>query len=303
MAIKFRCPECAVTLVAPDDMVGRRMRCGACRAVFPVPELPAQVVDSEPRRGDTPPDDERRSRRAGNDRDDRDRDDEYPRPREYDGDPYAARRQRRPPQARSGYGVLFWLAIVFGGLIFLGIACCGGGYLLLPGEQWRRHQSQEGGFAVELPAAPQKDMPVPGVKPEPGQKVEGAVLWKRGEFYVITYMPILPRSARAESDEAILDQAIKEMRAEPGVRVLRTEDITVSGFPAREIEYTADDGGNYVGRLVVADSRFYILVAGGRFVSAGNKNIRRFLDSFEVTDPALEGAPGQKRKFTPKRAR
>ena len=48
-----------------------------------------------------------------------------------------------------------------------------------------------------------------------------------------------------------------------------------------------------MGRIVVAGSRLYVAVGGGRFVRPGNANIRRFVDSFQVTGQAIR--PPKKR--------
>jgi hypothetical protein len=250
-------------LQADDEMAGRKMRCSRCKGVVRAPGG-----------HDAPPEEPARP--------------QEPTPSEPPREPAP---RRGPDSARqTGRSLGFVLAAIFGLLLLGSIACCGGGYLLLPGENWRRHQSGEGGFAVDLPAPVKKDMPIPGVKPEPGQKVEGTVLWKRGEVYAVVYIDISPAGQRAVDDEAALDAAVKEMRADPEARVVREDRVKVSGFPGREVESLYSDGGTYVTRFVVADRRFYVLITGGRFVRPGNANVRRFLDSFEVTDPPANGA-------------
>ena len=110
------------------------------------------------------------------------------------------------------------------------------------------------------------------------------LLLKRGELYAVMYWDIPPGDQRAESDDKLLDEAARGIKDEPVVRtVVRQEPRVVSGFPAREIEYVATDGGTYLCRVVVAEGRLYAVVGGGRFVRPGNANIRRYLDSFEVT--------------------
>jgi hypothetical protein len=79
------------------------------------------------------------------------------------------------------------------------------------------------------------------------------------------------------------------MKADGDVkRVVREQKLAVSGFPAREVEFLGNDGGTYIARVVIADTRLYIVVGGGRFVRPGNANIRRFIDSFKVTDPKVK---------------
>ncbi|MBY0457498.1 MAG: hypothetical protein K2V38_09195, partial [Gemmataceae bacterium] len=88
-----------------------------------------------------------------------------------------------------------------------------------------------------------------------------------------------------------LDAAVEGIRAGQDVAsVVGSRDVSVGPFPAREVEYTTHDGALFVARVVVAEGRVYVVVAGGQFTKAGNANVRRFLDSFEVTDPARKAA-------------
>ena len=125
-------------------------------------------------------------------------------------------------------------------------------------------------------------------------KLEGTILWKRGEVYAVMYYDIAPADFRMQTDEMLLAEAERGVEHEAEVeRIVRKEPITVSGFKGLEIEYVATDGGTYIGRFIVANNRLYTLVGGGRFVSPGNANIRRFLDSFTIIqpNPAPELAP------------
>lgn len=277
MAFKFNCPECGTSTIGTDASVGRDMQCASCHATFPVPEPPLFE------QGDPYPDSDRRPEResrAG------DRDDD-PRPR---------RRFRRPPPPR-GFGPLFWVALILG-VLFLGTcACCGGGFALLPDEKWNRHTSPDGGYAVDLPAPVKKDMPIPGVKPDPNTKVEGTIHWRRGEVYLVSHTTMPPARDRALTEEGMFDEMVRDMKSDPEItRVVRNDKVTVSGWPAREVEYLFEDGSTYVGRFVITDRKLYVIVAGGRFVRPNAPNVRRFLDSFEVADPLVK-PPGKFKQF------
>jgi predicted Zn finger-like uncharacterized protein len=260
MAIEFSCPACGNTLRVEDEAAGRVVRCGGCLTTLRVPGAAAAAPPPapEPEPGPPRPDDDR------------------PRP---------PRRRRRPPPP-AGRGPLFWVALTVG-VIGLGTcACCCGVALLLPGAEWRTHQSREGGYKVDLPAAPRDNLPVAGVKLDKDVKAEGAVLWSRGEVFVVVRRDLPPRNRRQQTDDQLLDEGAKGIEGDPECRrVVRTERLKVSGFTAREVEFLGRDGGTYVVRLVAAGDRLYLLAGGGRFVRPGNPNVRRFLDSFEVTDP------------------
>ncbi|HEY1192482.1 MAG TPA: LamG-like jellyroll fold domain-containing protein, partial [Gemmata sp.] len=99
-----------------------------------------------------------------------------------------------------------------------------------------------------------------------------------------------------------IDAAVEGMKTSGEMgSVLSQKDIVVDGFPGRELELSARDGGYYGARIIVAETRLYILIAGGKWVERGEPNVRRFLDSFAVTDPRLK-ASGERRLAAAKQA-
>jgi hypothetical protein len=182
---------------------------------------------------------------------------------------------------------VFWVLATLGVFALLVVAACGGALALLQ-PKWRPHQSDAGGFAVELPADPRPDMaelaPVNG---RPDARVEGTVLVVKLEAYTVTYADLDPDPLRPADDD-LLDQAVKGIAdGAPGARVLRADPVRADGFPAREVVLTGPDG-TYIARVVLAGRRVYVLAAGGAFTTAdGNERVRRFLASFKVTDPKL----------------
>lgn len=276
MAYEFTCPACHGLLRVEETATGGLVRCGACLTLLRVPKVTNEgnAPESRPMSSAAP-----LSRQAESQMDQGDR----PRPRH--------RRRRRPP---AGRGALFWIAIVFGGLGLGTCACCGGIYVILPGANWRTHESAPGSFRVDFPAPPQDNLPIPGLKADPNMKLEGTILWKRGEVYAVMYYDIPAATVRVKTDEMLLAEAERGVEREAEVEsIVRKQSIKVSGFKGKEIEYIAKDGGTYIGRIIVANDRLYTVVGGGRFVSPGNANIRRFLDSFTIvqTNPAPELAP------------
>jgi predicted Zn finger-like uncharacterized protein len=267
MAFEFTCPACYAALRVEDSSAGRLIRCGGCLTMLRVPysgqDAPSNAAAGPPTAAQPEP---------------------SPVP---DYEPPRPRQRRRAPSVRSGRGPLFWVLLVFVVLIVGGCSCCGGIYLLLPNANWRKHESVPGGFRVDLPAQVKENMPIPGMKPDPIMRVEGTMLLKRGELYAVMYWDMPPANRRNRTDDDLLDEAVNGIKEEPVVRALvRQEPVVVSGFAGREIEYVATDGGTYICRVVVADSRLYSVIGGGRFARPGNANIRRFLDSFEVITAA-----------------
>ena len=318
MAIEFVCPTCNGTLRVDDGSAGRVIRCGSCLTTLrvpdaaPAPPAPERVVPVAPPANTSEPDprdetpnpndyllhDLDSARPAGRFRDpepggprrERDRDDPYDRPRDRDRDENRPRRRRRPPPPPPGRGALFWVTVIGGLMVLLVFGCCGGLYLLIPGPKWQTHESAKGGFKVDLPAPPRNDLSkLAGGTPDPDMHMEGTILISRAEEFAVVYGDIPVADQQFGNDKARMDEAVNAMKTDGEVRaVLGQKDIIVGGFPAREVEFSAKSGGWFVARVIIADGRVYVLVAGGRFARSGNENARRFLDSFEITDPKLK---------------
>lgn len=192
------------------------------------------------------------------------------------------RRRRRPrPKPRKVWPILALVVLVLFGL-------CGGSaglFAWATRPQWRQYDSPGGGFSVELPAAPRKDMSrLAGVKDNEGSLVEGTLLLGRLEDYAIVYGEIDPVLRRTKSDDQIIQDAVDAMVADKaGSRILHDVRVTVSNLPAREIGLAIPGDGQVLSRIVVAGTRFYIVAAGGRFASYNDPRLRRFIDSFRIT--------------------
>jgi len=193
------------------------------------------------------------------------------------------------PAASRGKG--FWLSISLLAVALGMCGCCGLAAVVLPPPNWQSHEwsKDKGGFRVDLPAEPQHDMAnrVRARKGREHKGVEGTFLWTRAENYIIAYRDLedLPKS-----DDAFLDAEVAVITSDEKTiiqPILRNESIEVQGFPAREFEYQFKNGGVITGRVILAGRRVYVLVAGGEFSRAGNENVRRFLDTFAITDPQL----------------
>jgi hypothetical protein len=267
MAIEFTCPACGGTLRVRDATVGRVVRCGGCLTMLrvpdvePVPDSAAPNPQPEPARQPAP----------------------VPAPE--------LNFQDATDATPTNRGTRFWLLVTAGTLALGACGCCGLAALILPDPTWRPHESDAGGFRVELPADPRGDM-ARRVQAQRGKTVEGAHLWTRAEDYAIMYSD-RPKG----TDDEILTQQVNGLTAGREVRGARVQAIEVGGFPGREFQYEGQNGGTYTGRVIVADTRVYVLLAGGRFTRPDSENVRRFLDSFEITDPKLV-AEGKRRADT-----
>jgi hypothetical protein len=279
MAIEFTCPACGGALRVRDAAVGRVVRCGGCMTLLRVPDAPPT------------PDPESTA---------------FP-----GGEPEPARPAPPPapeslfpdlgePPPRPVRDTRFWLTVTAATLLLGAFGCCGLAAFILPDPEWREHESRPGGFRVELPGEPRRDMErrfrEQGLRLQRMKAVEGTHLWARAENYAVAYrdLPDAPRGAPrwvvpqwdVQTNDEILDAQVRELLGDLR-QVGRAEQIDAGGFPGREFEYQARSGAVYTGRVVLAGARVYVLLAGGRFTEPGDGNVRRFLESFEITDPKL----------------
>jgi hypothetical protein len=263
MAIEFVCPSCQGTLSMGDDAAGRVVRCGSCMATLRVPVPPA--LEREPHQESEPPPPTRLPRAR-----EREEIDEYGEPR------------RRSSRKRKSRGTLFWLVIVALCLGFSTCLVCGGIMLVIATPHWRQHESPDGGYQVEYPAPISPEIGDQAkVNLKANQHVEGAFLAGRMEAYWVAYAEIeRPRP----KDDDLLKKAVENLAAEVSGTVVREMPKTVNGHPAREVVLSLKDGTIHC-LIVIANSRAYVAAAGGQFVTpAGNKRIRKFLDSFQIVD-------------------
>jgi hypothetical protein len=305
MAIEFGCPACGGTLQVGDDAAGRVIRCGGCLTALRVPGADAAVNPYEVDRPVPPPPPPARSTtrepqdaggpieppRQPDDRPRRRRDpDDYDRPRR---NPDDRPRRRPPPPPPPGRGVFFWLVII-GAVMMVGvIGCCGLILVMTPGVKWREHESQPGGFRVELPGPAQDGVgEAAGIKLAKGTHSEGAIVLMRAEQFFVFYRDVPSTKVRtekvpAETDEQLIKKEIDALqKALQAPEPIRNDPVTVDGFEGREVEFRGK-GGLYTARVIVADTRVYIVLAGGGQARTGDPMARRFIDSFKIIDPKL----------------
>jgi len=293
MAIEFACPSCGGTLRVEDDAVGQVVRCGGCMTMLRVPDtVPSPSPPPFPGAPDTPfpgaeplPPPPNRATVAKPTEERVPDDDRIEEPRR----PPRRRRVRREPPPPTGRSPLFWIMITFGVLGVGSCIFCFGFAALMPKANWHTHKSRDGGFEVDLPSKPRDNMHLRGLKQDPKLKIEGTRVLGSGEEYAILYKDIEPtenREKRKEND--LLAQTVKDLENAPGTRKIEENPtLQMCGFPAREIQLSVANGNTYVVRVIVADSRMYILVAGSRMNFPDEENIQHFFNSFKITDEKL----------------
>ncbi len=303
MAIEFVCPTCNSLLQVGDEAAGRVIRCGGCQTMLRVPETgPAPAGASAPPPAPTSPFEtgspspSPRSRQSNSPNGNEPVPVEPRRRRREPGEPYDDRPRRRrsrrepPPESSGGRGVFFWLAVLGALMFFAVVGCCGGIYLLLPNAEWHEHKSKDGGFRVELPGPMRENVERPvGLHIDDEAKSEGAST-KRGTVFVVLYRDHKDDKKPRETDEQLIEKAIQNIQKAVGADTANSKEVKVGELVGREVEFPRGRNrgkGWFLARVVVADSRVYIVLAGGGFTKPGDADVRRFLDSFQVTDEEL----------------
>ena len=290
MAIEFGCPSCGGTLRVEDDAVGQVVRCGGCMTMLRVPEKassPPPFPDStdNPFPGAEPLPSLRKRLPIARPQEEPAQIDD---PIEQSPRLPRRRRNRQEPPQPPGRSPLFWVMITLCILGFGSCVFCCGVVFLLPGANWQTHQSNSGGFEVDLPSEPKKAFSLSNLNHDQSQKIEGTRLLVTEEEYAILYKDIEPSDKRRVKDNQLLDQAVKDLERSIGVQKQgEVKSLDVSGFPAREIKFQLGEDGMYIVRVIVADSRMYTLVAGSRMKHPVDENVERFFNSFKITDEKL----------------
>ena len=147
---------------------------------------------------------------------------------------------------------------------------------------WRVFTSDEGRFRVDMPGKPVKTT-------ETRSTIVGSLTGYRFEFeqedsFFLVEFRDLPRVATLfMSSKSLVAQATDGLLDYAKGPVLRNEEITVDGEPARALRYTVTNRDNQTARarVILADRRLYLLIAGVPDKAGEETKATRFLDSFE----------------------
>jgi len=143
-----------------------------------------------------------------------------------------------------------------------------------------KYKSKEGKYAIQFPS---------GVKLSHSTQKAGdidmhlTIAESDGNAYVAMYMD-LPEQAKDIPPKTILDGAEKGSVSQSGGKLESSKDIKFGKdkFPTREIVVNKD--GNLIKtRIILAETRVYVIAVGGPKEFATSKDAAKFLDSLEIT--------------------
>ncbi len=259
------CPGCGEILGVPEELDGGPIRCGVCERVIQTGERSA---DNRPRRSEEREDDDapRRRPRA---------DDDFDRPR----------------KKKSGCGPWVWILGIIG---VLALVCCGGGGVLLNmfviSPKWEKFTPPDARWSAEFPGKPTMETKpienVPGAGN--GTYYTGQRLFGQ-EAYLVGYADLKAENMQFVSAEQVMNESLNGILKGPmSAREVSRRNLKMTGVDAKElvIDVTVANAGSgrMVVRVLVADDRFYTLIAVK--MGSGGKNpeyAEKFFNSFSVT--------------------
>jgi hypothetical protein len=160
----------------------------------------------------------------------------------------------------------------------------------IPDEQWR---------ILEIPN--RVKVRLPGTAQKITQPIAGMTMIMhmcnpdKNSFYAVSYMEgVLPENRRALPVETLLndscDGSVANLRAQGGVEESR-QPVQLGPHPGKElvVNMTKADG-KVVSRVFIANSRLYVVSAGGLGFRPDHENVQRLFDSFEILEKPDDGA-------------
>lgn len=251
MSIASQCPGCSRKFSAPEQLLGKSVRCPQCNHQFVVQAEPsAAITSAAPDPMPAPPG-----------------------PSVTDAP--------ETPAPRSKRGLVIGLGAAAAALV--AFTCLGGGgylvYALLfrgPTADWKEFASNEGNFTVLLPPNPaQKEQPDPkinykirAVSAEPAKATNYSV-----QYFDIADKPI---------NNHLYFAWLKNHLLAGGGKLARENEVNLESYPGRELIVELPNDEVLVRRVYLADARVFFLTAQypkGKSAGAAQK----FFESFKIT--------------------
>jgi len=162
-----------------------------------------------------------------------------------------------------------------------------------PENAWIEFKTEEGGYTAQFPSAPKKEVATAPTPLGPVQYVtHGAELGDA--FFGISYSDYPEAAMEGFDVDAGLDGARDGAINGVGGNLVREEQITMFGQPAREFEAKASLEGIEVhikARMFLKLPRLYQIMVAYPSTMTGLE-VDRFLDGFQLTDAGAVAATG-----------
>lgn len=166
-----------------------------------------------------------------------------------------------------------------------------------PEPDWQEFISEDGGFAVLMPAEPVEETQPASLAGSAEHHMVMARYGASAAFGVAyTELPEDVASVEPQAIQDILDLGRDGALASIGGTLVTEQTISLEGFDGRHIEFTLPEdrfpgGGTGVLRVYLVGSRAYQVLALGASGQLDGEDVARFLESFRLLDlPATPAA-------------
>lgn len=168
---------------------------------------------------------------------------------------------------------------------------------LAPAPEWKKFSASKGRFSALFPGAPRQDKVVKSPRQPP---VFTFIGYDQTAAYIVTYIDFVQGQMPDDTEEALTVFQSGFFAGIKRATLKSIKNITLDGWPGRELQFTDANGVEHQARLYAVRRRCFIIDAavwpGNREIAA--ERIKKFLESF-----VIEGeAPQQEKVITPKDA-
>jgi hypothetical protein len=317
MPISVVC-ECGAKLNAPDTSAGKRVKCPKCAAVLtvPAPEDDFEMVDDEPappkkrpaRVADDDEDDRPVKRRASRDDDDEDEDDrpvkrrsrrdeeedeeedDRPRPKKKKKGKKAAAKSNLPLILGIGGGVLMLALVgVILAVVFLSKDDKQISGPVASGTQKNQPNALQNNWVdVDKPEFAAKFLAEGNLREDSNPAPNGITMkmvgkemsgGQGGQMVIVMNLPPAQAAQMANDPNKFLADALKMNPLTAG-KANTLQPTTVGGQQAQGFVYEERGLTNHI-RMLIANSRMYMLIVGGRGLTESDEKVKVFFDSFQ----------------------
>ncbi len=148
--------------------------------------------------------------------------------------------------------------------------------ILIAESTWKEWASPKGSFAVLMPGSPVEETE----KDKDGSVDYYLKYESEKDIFYVMYTDI-PSVAQASAEEVkqILDRLPGEFVKGAEAKLLSQKSLSLTGYPAREFEFTFSNGIPGKGRVYLVNQRLYVTIAA----TPQQENAQKFLTSFRLT--------------------
>jgi hypothetical protein len=263
------CPRCARKLRVPAASVGKVLKCPGCGEQFSsgparpdLSRLPAQLAPFPVPGGAAAESAPVESEEEG-----------------WEEVPQRRRKKKKKKNASTGViagiGGGFLGVLVVLGLIIKGASLFTGGGGDIPEDEWQKFTPPGERLSVDMPGDP-KSMQFPGMS------AAYSVERDRGNLAYLIGWADLPGPIPPGLIDQALEEACNEATRSVEGTVQGKTRINVAGHPGIELAvHSRKYNGIFVARYFITKNRVFVLAAGGKWLKADSKDVRRFFESFK----------------------